>query len=67
MNQVKNIASSEDVIKIDDCDDEEDWLPSPVKISIDAQKREEDSIIKAIRYISNLVTEYCNMIICLNG
>lgn len=48
-SDVKNIASSEDVIKIDDCDDEEDWLPSPVKISIDAQKREEDSIIKAIR------------------
>lgn len=38
-------------------------MPSPVKVSIDTQKREEDSIIKAIRYISNLVNEYFNRII----
>ncbi|KAL8112206.1 uncharacterized protein LOC141667161 [Apium graveolens] len=44
-----NLASSKNVIKIDDGEDEEDWLPSPVKVSIDTLKREEDSMIKAIR------------------
>lgn len=48
-SDVDNLAASKNVIKIDDGEDEEDWLPSPVKIPIDAQKREEDSIIKAIR------------------
>lgn len=46
-SDVENLALSKNVIKIDDGEDEEDWLPSPVKI--DAQKREEDSILKAIR------------------